>query len=942
MQLIKTISICFLFVLFTNGISAQLLDFEWAVGFGGSENDFGMSNAVDDSGNIYTVGHFKNTVDFDPGPGESHLTSTGSGADGYIQKLDPDGNLVWVKQIGGIAYGMALDASGNIFVTGRFTDTADFDPGTGVTNLISNGSADVFVLKLDPNGEFLWAKSFGDTQFDRGIAVTADPSGNIYTTGIFWETVDFDPGAGTTNLTSNGQGDLFIQKLDPDGNFLWAVSMGEWGGDECRSMDTDSDGNLYAAGHFYATVDFDPGPGTVNLTSDSGPADIFILKLDPDGNFVWVKQMGGINSDFVESIKLDDAGNIYTTGNFEEVANFNAGPSEDSLTAAHGDDMFVHKMDANGDFVWVKQISGSAGDESGKSLDVDDLGNVYVTGDFEAIVDFDPGSETFYLNAGAALVEDMFVLKLDSNGDFVWAHQLGGSSDDSAESIVIDDSYNIYTTGYFLSDPAEFDPITGTTNLSPVNYYDVFIQKMSQCIPLPPSPDISNLPDLTDACSVSAPTAPTASSNCYGSITGTTTTSFPITTQGTTEVTWTYEDGSGNIITQNQNVIIDDASNPVPNVSSLPTLNDQCSVTPTPPTATDNCAGSITGTTTTSFPITAEGTTTVTQTFDDGNGNTTTQSQDIIINDVTNPSASNPSAISVCPGNIPPPDESVVTDEADNCGTPTVSFVSEVSDGNTCPETITRTYAVTDDAGNSINVTQLITVGDMTAPVPDVSSLPNESYECEANPTYPTATDNCSGNITGVPDVSFPITTLGVTNVTWTYTDNCGNSSTQSYQITVNAINVSVSLSGATLSSNASGQQYQWVDCDNNHAVIAGETNQDFTPSSNGNYAVIVTGASCSDTSLCYTIDEVGLNEIIGSEINMYPNPTNSEINIDLGTEYEGATFISIRNTIGQVLHEEEMTGKQKTLDLKHLSSGAYLVKIENDKTHSLLKLIKE
>ena len=147
-----------------------------------------------------------------------------------------------------------------------------------------------------------------------------------------------------------------------------------------------------------------------------------------------------------------------------------------------------------------------------------------------------------------------------------------------------------------------------------------------------PVADASSLADVTAQCSAAAPTAPTATDNCSGTVTGTTTTSFPVTTQGTTVVTWTYTDAEGNTTTQEQNIVIDDTTAPVADASSLADVTAQCSAAaPTAPTATDNCAGTITGTTTTSFPITTQGTTVVTWTFDDGNGNTTKQTQNIVI-----------------------------------------------------------------------------------------------------------------------------------------------------------------------------------------------------------------------------------------------------------------------------------------------------------------------
>ena len=136
----------------------------------------------------------------------------------------------WAKSIGGISYDYAVatsvDSLGNVYAIGTFQGIVDFDPGVGIYNLSSLGAEDLFILKLDMNGNFLWAKSFGSTLTDNISEIILDRFGNIYTTGFFQSTVDFDPGAGTYTLSSSGSADAFILKLDPSGSFLWADKVG--------------------------------------------------------------------------------------------------------------------------------------------------------------------------------------------------------------------------------------------------------------------------------------------------------------------------------------------------------------------------------------------------------------------------------------------------------------------------------------------------------------------------------------------------------------------------------------------------------------------------------------------------------------------------------------------------------------------------------------------
>jgi uncharacterized membrane protein YqhA len=462
-------------------IYAQNVQFDWTKGEGGTGNDWGKSITTDALGNIYTIGSFKNTVDFDPGSGTYNLTSAGT-YDIFIQKLDSAGNFIWAKRMGGTGsdygYSITTDALGNIYTTGYFRGTADFDPGSGTYNLISAGGYDIFIQKLDAAGNFIWAKAMGGTGQNMGISITTDALGNIYTTGYFHGTADFDPGSGTYNLTSAGGADIFIQKLNSAGNFVWAKSMGGAYWDEGKSITTDASGNIYTTGGFQLTVDFDPGSGTYNLISAANSNDIFIQKLDSAGNFIWAKRMGGTGSDYVYSITSDASGYIYTSGYFQGTVDFDPGSGTYNLTSAGSYDIFIQKLDAAGNFIWAKAMGG-AGDDRGYSITTDALGNIYSTGLFSNTAVFDPGSGTYNLISAGGY--DIFIQKLNSAGNFVWAKAMGGVGNDKGKSITTDASGNIYTTGGFQL-TVDFDPGSGTYNLTSAGAYDIFIQKLSQNI----------------------------------------------------------------------------------------------------------------------------------------------------------------------------------------------------------------------------------------------------------------------------------------------------------------------------------------------------------------------------------------------------------------------------------------------------------------------------
>jgi VCBS repeat-containing protein len=435
--------------------------------------DSGQSVATDAAGNLYVTGSFAGSADFDAGPAGGTLTIAG-GSDVFVAKYSPTGAFVWARRMGGTSgeygQGIAVAADGSVYTTGYFSGTVDFDPGGGTWNLTATG-CDIFLSKLDPAGNFLWARSMGGTLYDygRGIAVAAD--GSVYITGDFVGTVDFDPGPDASNLSGGG---AFVAKFDSAGNFLWAhnaVSAYGYG------IAATPDGGVCATGTFYGTVDFDPGPNSVTLSSVGGGADIFVWKLDAAGGFGWVRGMGGSPSDDGYGIAVAGDGSVYTTGHFALTGDFNPGPEIFNLVSAGASDVFVSKLDSAGGFLWARNMGGNDMD-FGYAIACAADGGVYTTGYFNTTADFDPGVGTFNLTrAGTSASPDIFVSKLDAAGNFVWARRLGGSSSDYGYGIAAAPDGSVYTTGSF-GGTADFDPSTGTFNLVSAGGTDIFLSKL--------------------------------------------------------------------------------------------------------------------------------------------------------------------------------------------------------------------------------------------------------------------------------------------------------------------------------------------------------------------------------------------------------------------------------------------------------------------------------
>jgi hypothetical protein len=468
-------------VIITSTIYAQLPNYNWAKPFGGSSGDEGRSVVTDATGNVYSTGVFTGVVDFDPSPAIFNLSSAGA-FDVYISKVDPAGNFVWAKKIGGTgndnSWGIALDNSGNVFVSGNFNGSCDMDPGPTLNNAFSAGQTDVFILKLDAAGNYVWAKTMGGTDFDGAVGIAIDFIGHVVTTGSFRGTADFDPGVGTATVTSNGLDDIFISQLDNNGNFVMIKSIGGTGTDYGNAIAPYGSGTLFITGTFQNTADFDPGVGTTTLTS-GGSWDAFVLRLDPGGFFSWAKSMGGIVTEQGRSIAIDNSGSVLTCGEFFSTVDFDPGVGTYTLTSAGNYDVFISKLDGgNGNFLMAKQIGGTGPDYS-YSIKVANLYDYYVSGTFQNTPDFDPGPGTFTMTSAGT--NDCFLVKLNSIGNFSWAFKSGGVGNDGVYGINVDGNVGIYTTGWF-SNTVDFDPSAASATLTSVGGTDAYVTKYVSCI----------------------------------------------------------------------------------------------------------------------------------------------------------------------------------------------------------------------------------------------------------------------------------------------------------------------------------------------------------------------------------------------------------------------------------------------------------------------------
>ncbi|MEZ4656775.1 MAG: hypothetical protein R2911_04315 [Caldilineaceae bacterium] len=454
---------------------------DWAVAFGGRDAGEGVGIGVDSASNVYTAGYFQNAFDF--GGDVNNPVNIGQ-RDIFVAKTDKDGGFVWAKAIGSTnideAKAIAVDAGGGSYVTGRFRGTADFDPNAGIANRTSVGDDDIFVMKLNPNGTLAWANTFGGITTDEGYGIGIGAN-SVAATGFFSGTTDFDPanvGSADVLTSTAASRDIFVANYNSaDGAFKWVNYVAGIGfNDRGNAAAIDAAGNVYIAGYFgNADTNFNP-KGAPAIPNHGSNRDVFVVKYNPNGVFQWVYAAGGTGSDVANAIVVDDAGNVYITGSFENIVDFDPDPDGTTeLISAGSDDIFLVALKPNGTLNWAKPIGG-VGSDQGSGLALDAQGRLHLTGSFSSNVDFDPGNGVFTLTSLGAV--DAFAAIFSAAGELEAAGQMGGAGSEVGRAIAADGN-GIYVTGSF-DGAGDYDPSGEEAALTPVGSSDIFVVKLQQ------------------------------------------------------------------------------------------------------------------------------------------------------------------------------------------------------------------------------------------------------------------------------------------------------------------------------------------------------------------------------------------------------------------------------------------------------------------------------
>ena len=387
---------------------------------------------IDNNDNIYLLSSLNNPATF----GANTLYSNGS-YDIVVSKNDQNGNVIWANSFGGTSSenptDISIDNLGNIYITGFFSSpTIDL----GVTTLINQGGTDVFIIKLNSNGAVLWATTISGSANEKAYSIDVSANGKLAITGSFNSpSINF----GLNNYSNNSSSqDLFISELDDQGNPIW-LKTGS-GIDPCSGVAVafDQNNNLFVSGvflNYWMTID------SYTLINQ-GVNDIFLLKINDSDSILWISQLGGGSSDYVNCMEVDNLGNVILAGYFMS-SSFQIGTTIHTNFAAW--DMYMAKFDNDGNSIFSKSFGGN-GDEAFDGVHSDHYGNIYLTGKFSSSsIDFDSYN---YTNTNPVAYDAVFV-KLNTNGDVVWSDNSIQSGTAKGFEISTDSNSGTYVIGSF-------------------------------------------------------------------------------------------------------------------------------------------------------------------------------------------------------------------------------------------------------------------------------------------------------------------------------------------------------------------------------------------------------------------------------------------------------------------------------------------------------------
>jgi hypothetical protein len=430
--------------LFTNITFSQ----SWANQLGSSSIDQATGITVDAVGNSYVTGFFSNSINFDNG----NLISSAGGKDIFIAKYDGSGQLAWVKGIGGSGddegKDIVVDNNGGIYLLGNFSSVVDFDPSINLALKTSQGASDVFIAKFNNDGTLAQVDAIAGTGNDLAENIELDQSGNFYISGSFDGNLDFTPISTTDNLSATMNNTAaFFAKYNASSAVVWAKKIESPVLITLTDMDI-ANSQVYLSGYYRDTTNFNTNGGITNL-SPAGNNDGFIAKYNTNGLLVWANSIRGIDNEAVENIHVNIDGNLLVTGHYFNSIDLDPTNGNTSFVSSSGQrDLFFAQYNSSGALRWGKSI-GSPDDDYGYAITTDNQRRIFISGTFQDLMDVDPsaGKAVNIDNTGGGT--DVFFARYDSIGNFEWAQTAGGNNGELISDIEVNNVLEVYGIGWF-------------------------------------------------------------------------------------------------------------------------------------------------------------------------------------------------------------------------------------------------------------------------------------------------------------------------------------------------------------------------------------------------------------------------------------------------------------------------------------------------------------
>lgn len=476
-------------------LSAQEVDLEWAKQIGNQlSQTHARGTVTDDFGNVYMLGEFTNTLDFDPDSGTVNMTAP-HGFSVFLSKFGPDGSFQWVRQssstVSMLPGRIHIDKQGSLYHCGAFLGTMDLDPGPDSMWVTSSGTnLSGYVQKFDPAGNLLKAFTLEGNFRIVPSLIQTDDNGNVYITGTFRDTIDFDPSPTASHILVSGRNmfDSFVLKLDSDMNFVWVRQFSPknhgWS-IYISNIEVAPSGAIYTSGPFQGTVDVDPDSTELLFTS-LRDVDTYVLKMNPHGELLWARHTESWNYMYVNSMILDSLEQITSIGSFNGIADLDPSPQrfvQGTVGALDFDKLFFQRLDSAGNFLWAKMTDLKFNNYThGGGAVSDNKGNIYLTGVFQGSVDLDLGPGVYMVspdaNAGIAS-SGSFTAKYDQDLNVIWVKQFDKTNIWGLPLLSVDKRGKVYQAHNFEG-TVDFDPDNSRFELVASGASDMSISKWSQ------------------------------------------------------------------------------------------------------------------------------------------------------------------------------------------------------------------------------------------------------------------------------------------------------------------------------------------------------------------------------------------------------------------------------------------------------------------------------